>query len=346
MKYPSIREEELKNKVAADYFWIYDTSRIIGNIDFCVQMQQEAPTLFERESLLWAEAKQGQSDVYVSLAQLVLTIGKARTFDRYLPPPFLGAFDGEKIAFVPYADISDIFYINDFNWNVTPSNHATREFGLVRDRVKTIFDSEALIYRFGADDRELTRFIKENFLESKRGLLKTRIDKSNFMVIYNKWLADVKPSIGVDWEKAKKAGIIDGDFYLADLLSQDNETLREKLFVLLKHDHYELDRITEDSGLFRSSRTDFKDKQKAHKPVLEPLPPPTARGLLGLHHKQARPTRAARRTRTQRILLHAPAMGGPLPAIPGRRAGDRLARRVLRLGLCRWHGQPAGWPDQ
>ena len=35
--YPStIREEELKNRVAADFFGAYDCTRIVGNIDFCV----------------------------------------------------------------------------------------------------------------------------------------------------------------------------------------------------------------------------------------------------------------------------------------------------------------------
>lgn len=34
MKYQNIREEELKNKIAHDYFWIYDCSKIIGNVDF------------------------------------------------------------------------------------------------------------------------------------------------------------------------------------------------------------------------------------------------------------------------------------------------------------------------
>ena len=37
--YPSsIREEELKNKVAADFFGAFDCTRIIGNVDFCVAM--------------------------------------------------------------------------------------------------------------------------------------------------------------------------------------------------------------------------------------------------------------------------------------------------------------------
>jgi hypothetical protein len=264
MSYPTVREEELKAKVAADYFWLYDCTRIIGNVDFCVQAHQSGPALFERESLLWAEAKTGKSNLYYSLAQLILTIGKARTFDKHLPPPFLGAFDSERIAFVPYGEVSEIFYINDFNWNVTPSSHTTREFGIVLEKVKSILDREALIYAFGADDRELRRFIRQNLAESKRGIQKTRIDKNNFMVIYNKWLAAVKPSIAVNWDMAKKSGIIDGDFYLADLLSQDNETLKEKLFVLLHHDHYELDRQVNAAGLFSSSRTDFNDRQVAH----------------------------------------------------------------------------------
>ena len=35
MPYQNIREEELKNKVARDYFGDFDCTRIIGNVDFC-----------------------------------------------------------------------------------------------------------------------------------------------------------------------------------------------------------------------------------------------------------------------------------------------------------------------
>ena len=56
----------------------------------------DAPTT-EFQSLLWAEAKRGiVGDIYKPLVQLVLTIGRARTFDTYLPPPFLGVFDARK----------------------------------------------------------------------------------------------------------------------------------------------------------------------------------------------------------------------------------------------------------
>jgi hypothetical protein len=264
MKYQNIREEELKNKVAQDYFWLYDCTKIIGNVDFCVCMYQSQKELFEQESLLWAEAKKGSSDIYYSLTQLILTIGKARTFDKYLPPAMLGAFDGEKIAFIPYNDIHEVFYINDFNWNVTPSNYATKEFKLIYEKVKAVIDSKALLFNFLNDDRELKQFIRRNFIVGKFGLTKTRIDKNNFMVIYNKWLQNVKPTIAVNWDAAKKSGIIDGDFYLADLLSQENNTLKEKLFVLLRHDHYELDRKIDETGMFSRKQADFTDQQVAH----------------------------------------------------------------------------------
>ena len=264
MKYLNMREEELKNKVAQDYFWIYDCTKIIGNVDFCVRMHQSQPELLEQESLLWAEAKTGVSDVYNSIVQLILTIGKARTFDKFLPPPMLGALDGEKIAFIPYNEIHDIFYQNDFNWNVTPSDYTTKEFKQIHTKVKKIIDQEALLFNFDKDDKELQKFIKANFVVGKFGLTKTKIDKNNFMVIYNKWLQAVKPTIAVNWDIAKKSGIIDGDFYLADLLSKENNTLKEKLFVLLKHDHYELDRKISESGLFSHSSTSFSDKQIAH----------------------------------------------------------------------------------
>jgi hypothetical protein len=265
MRYPkNIREEELKNKVGHDYFWLYDYTRIIGNVDFCVAMLSSESGLFEQESLLWAEAKTGISDINNSITQLILTIGRARTFDKYLPPAFLGAFDAEKIAFIPYSDIHDIFYQNDFNWTVTPSDYSTREFKQIHTRVKEILDVKALLFDFENDNKELKHFIKNNFVVSKFGSTKVRIDKNNFMVIYNKWLKDVKPTIDVKWDLAKKTGIIDGDFYLADLLSSNNETLKDKLFVLLKSDHYILDRKVDEAGIFSSKQTNFTDGQRAH----------------------------------------------------------------------------------
>lgn len=94
MKYNNIREEELKNKVGADFFADFDTTEIPGNIDFCVKHKQQG--LFKHEGnlnndtpLLWAEAKTGNYDTITMFVQLILTIGKARTFDKTLAPLFL-----------------------------------------------------------------------------------------------------------------------------------------------------------------------------------------------------------------------------------------------------------------
>lgn len=135
MRYKNILEEELKIKVGQDFFAGFDCSRIIGRVDFCVlpkQKDRNQSHLFGEHSLLWAEAKKGDFDTVAMFVQLILTIGKERTFDKNLPPAFLGAFDFRKMAFVPYNSIQDIFYLNDFNWNVTPSNHETKEFKLIR----------------------------------------------------------------------------------------------------------------------------------------------------------------------------------------------------------------------
>lgn len=260
----NIKEEELKNKVARDYFADYDSTRIIGNIDFCIAIPQKEGD-FETESLLWAESKRGnKKDIYESFVQLILTIGKARTFDNFLPPKFIGAFDTEKIAFLPYNNIIDVFYQNDFNWNVTPSDHETKEFRLLYDKVKDNIECEILPYRFGADDKELHSFIKKNFTFNRKKLSTIRINKNNFTHIYQKWLAEVKPTIAIDWEIAKKEGLIDADFYLADILSEHNVSLREKLFVLLRQDRYVYNIQRKQTGAMSFDSVDFNDNQKKH----------------------------------------------------------------------------------
>ncbi|MCL2041121.1 MAG: hypothetical protein FWG84_03655 [Bacteroidales bacterium] len=259
MKYSNIREEELKNKVEQDFFGKFDCTEIIKNIDFAVK---DGETY-----LLWAEAKRNRDDILAMLAQLVLTIGKARTFDEILPPPFLGCYDNEKIAFVPYSEVQDIFYQNDFNWKVAPSDHETREFKQIYAQIENVIQAapwQTYIFDFERDEKELKRFIRENFVVGKTETSKIRIDKNNFITIYNKWIDAVKPTIVADWDLAKKAGIIDGDFYLADLLSIENETIGEKLHVLLKTKYYEFDKKRLETGFFTIDRADFNDNQKAH----------------------------------------------------------------------------------
>ena len=260
----NLREEEIKNKVAVDYFNDFDWTKRIGDVDYCIAVPTDDNELFEQESLLWAESKRGNKfDIYESFVQLILTIGKARTFDKHLPPAFLGAFDAEKIGFLPYYKIADIFYVNDFNWNVTPSNHDTNEFKLLYDKVKDILDNETLVFNYVEHDKDLRLFIKNNFVVGKSELSKIEVNKNNFIFVYNKWEKEVKPTIAIEWDAVKSRGILDADFFLADLLSEHNTTIKENLYVLLLNENYELDRRYKD-GLFDSSKAFFSDKQKAH----------------------------------------------------------------------------------
>lgn len=245
MRYQNIREEELKNKVGADWFKQFDTTEILGNIDFTVFPQQD--NLFGRTPLLWAEAKTGNFDVATMFVQLIITIGKARTFDKTMPPAFLGAFDFKKIAFVPYINIQDIFYINDFNWNVTPSNHETKEFQLIKQRIEATLKQNTYVYDYEKDEKELQAFIKNNVAKATT-TNKLKIDKNNFIPIYLRWLEIVKPTINVDWDALKKANILDSDFYLADLFVDDKDTqnieddlsIRDNLFVVFQNEGYKI----------------------------------------------------------------------------------------------------------
>lgn len=245
MKYKNIREEELKNKVGNDWFKHYDTTAILGNIDFTVFPMQD--NLFGRTPLLWAEAKTGKFDVATMFVQLILTIGKARTFDKTLPPAFLGAFDFQKIAFVPYINVQDIFYLNDFNWNVTPSNHETKEFQLVKERIEKILSQHTYVFDYEKDAKELEAFIKNNVAKATT-TSKLKINKNNFIPLYLRWLEVIKPIINVDWDALKKANILDSDFYLADLFVDDKDTqnieddltIRDSLFVVFENQGYKI----------------------------------------------------------------------------------------------------------
>ena len=245
MKYKNIREEELKNKVGADWFKSFDTTEILGNIDFTVFPKQD--TIFGRTPLLWAEAKTGDFEVTTMFVQLVLTIGKARTFDKTLPPAFIGAFDFKKIAFVSYISIQDIFYLNDFNWNVAPSNHDTKEFKLIKDRIEATLKQNTYVYDYQKDEKDLKIFIANNIANSTE-ISKIKIDKNNFIPIYLRWLEIIKPNIDVNWDDLKKANILDSDFYLADLFIDDKDTnkidddssIRDNLFVVFQNQSYKI----------------------------------------------------------------------------------------------------------
>lgn len=247
MKYKHVqREEELKGKVGKDWFGQFDDTRILGNIDFCVSPKKQLNEN-EQESIVWAEAKTKVVDIFTMFAQLILTIGKERTFDRHLPPIYLAVFDFQKIAFVPYEIIQDLFYTNDFNWNTTPSNHETKEFAAIKSKISAFLSIESLEFDFEVNKVELEFFIRNSLLKSNRNS-KIKIDKNNFVSVYLRWLVQIKPLIHFDWALAKKENILDSDFFLADIFvddkgtndSLDDTTIKEDLFVFYKDGHYEI----------------------------------------------------------------------------------------------------------
>ena len=249
MKYSNIREEALKNKVWADFFAHFDTTDIPWNIDFCVKSKQVDLFSWQTAPLLRAEAKTWDYDIPEMFTQLILTIWKARTFDKTLPPAFLWAFDFKKIAFVEYLEIQDIFYENDFDWTVTPSNHSTKEFKKVYQRIENILKRKTWTFDYEKDEEKLKDFIK-NVIWKTGSTAKIRINKNNFLPIYLRRLEIVKPQIDVNRDDLKKNNILDSDFFLADLFVDDrwtdvitdDESVKNDLFVTFEDSGYKISR--------------------------------------------------------------------------------------------------------
>lgn len=271
----TIREEELKLKVAKDWFDNYDTTQIIDNIDFAVAIQPNGNELFkETEYLLWAEAKKGsKQNIYDSVVQLIFTIGKGRINEKHMPPKYVGAFDAEKIAFIPYNAIMEVFSQTDFNWNVPPSDHSTKEFHLLKTLVRhaleqsTLEDgNEAYKFDYVENRKELKLYISSNFKTDNKTNRGMRITMNNFVAVYNQWRKEVMPTIAIDFNAAKKDGLLDSAFYLADLMSgKDNHTILDKLKVLLRRNKYILVNGKNKVGLYNFNEVVFKDNMQAHK---------------------------------------------------------------------------------
>lgn len=260
----NLREEEIKKRVADDFFAQFETSHILGNVDFCVSVQDGLglTTDSDIQSLLWAESKKGnKEDINESFVQLILTIGKEKTNEKYMPPSYLGAFDAEKIAFIEYHKILHIFSQNDFNWNVTPSNHETKEFRQLYSLCEKIIDEEKTIFKFDTDEKELKEFIKTNLKSGKNE--KIQVTKNNFIAVFNKWCDEVMPDIQMNWEQAKKVNIFCGDFFLADLINDTTKTLYEKLDVVFSDGKYRFQReIDKLLGTEMSKTTQLKSVKK------------------------------------------------------------------------------------
>lgn len=269
------REESLKIAVSRDYFSKYIYKQL-GNIDFVIAKNnlKNGQSFLSDEyaegtlkSILWAEAKLGTNhDIYESFVQLILTIGKEKTFEKYLPPKFIGAFDAEKFAFIEYHKIQDVFYQNDFNWNVTPSNHETKEFKQLYNLCKNILEDNSILFFYDKDEKEFKDFINLNFKSDNEITEKISVTRNNFTFVFQRWLEKVKPTIEIDdWDLANKEGIMSADFFLADLISDNNMSIKDNLNVVLKQKEYYYNKERKRIGGFSFDTVGFNDKQKAHK---------------------------------------------------------------------------------
>lgn len=264
MSYSKTREEEIKNRIRDRFFKEYDATPILGDIDFAVTLRQDnGHDFFDREFFLWAEAKSGiKEDILASFVQLIITIGKARTHEKLLPPRFLGAFDAEKIAFIEFHNIMDVFYQNDFNWNITPSDHDTREFHKLYDLLHDQLSQQIFLFYFDKDEKELHRFIRANFKQGKQRTDAVNITKNNFLFVFQRWVEEVKPFIDVNWEDVPSTSVV--DFFYADLISRNDYTLREELAVVLRGNHYKILQDFLKGGTPLFSEASFTDNMTAY----------------------------------------------------------------------------------
>lgn len=245
-------EEDIKTQI--EHLFFKDCVVEKNRLDFAVSDKKG-------HALYWAESKKGLYDKWLMLAQLFLTI-KPRIDKAELPPNFIGCFDARDITFVEFHNVQDVFQTNDFNWNERPSAVSLKTAA----KVKRILNGKEITFRWGEDKDAVKEFIKRNLFRAFNDLLSysgisgfIQITKNNFVQVFDRWSRDVLPSIAIPPEMLKH-GIMPRDFYLADLLSEKNKTISDKLKILLNYDAYECQL---EKGLF--NKICFKDKGVAHK---------------------------------------------------------------------------------
>ncbi|GAA9673020.1 hypothetical protein HpVH120_13310 [Helicobacter pylori] len=258
--FSNLNEEPLKSQIKAEFFkdkkFLYSGDKI----DFMLSYKHPNATL----PILWGEAKRGNfDDLDKAFTQLLLTIGKHRLYTHHTPP-YLCAFDAFRMEFIAFDDtITSFFYKSDIDFSIPPSNHNTEGFKRALDVFKAMCKSHKFVFDFKTQSQECKEFI-ENNLNSSHLLNKIQIDKNNFFTIYQKWFEAVKPTIDIDWEVAKTKGILDADYYLADLLSDGDKTIIEKLQTILSSSYYKLKRGVNELGKIDFMEVSFTDGQQTH----------------------------------------------------------------------------------
>ncbi len=261
LDFSNLNEEPLKSQIKAEFFkdkkFLYSGDKI----DFMLSYKHSNATL----PVLWGEAKRGDfDDLDKAFTQLLLTIGKHKFYTHHTPP-YLCAFNAFRMEFIAFDDtITSFFYKSDIDFSITPSNHNTEGFKHALDAFKAMCKPHnKSVFDFKNQSQECKEFIKSH-LNFSHLLSKIQIDKNNFFTIYQKWLEIVKPTIDINWEVAKTKGILDADYYLADLLSDGDKTIIEKLHTILRSSHYKLNRGVNELGKMDFMEVGFTDGQQAH----------------------------------------------------------------------------------
>jgi 16S rRNA G966 N2-methylase RsmD len=269
-KYKVSGEHQLRSLVFDDYFkskgiaWEQE----IEKIDFIVTEKRGVKNKGggSERHYLWMETKKSPTDKYIMLTQLLLTIKTPYDNNMYIIPNYVGCFDNEKIIFVPTNLITGILHDSDVKWNIAPNDSKNEYFLKLNNKLKyAIFNNkEVKEFQFGTQDEEIKNFIKENILKGETEN-KFEITEHNFDRIYLKWAEKVKPSILVNWDEEKKNGLLDGDFYLADLLSRDDLSIKNRLLIVLQNNYYQITKMVKKTKFLPDDdKYFFKDKQKAY----------------------------------------------------------------------------------
>ena len=216
------REEEVKD-IFQNYFNLGNVG--LGAIDLSLPY-------------IYFEAKHEETDIYRMLAQLILTIH--RDSDKIDFPEYIGGFDNVKCGFTEFDPLYQaLSTASDMNWLQTPSAVDTRTVDLVRK----FAEGKVSLYRYETDTRELKSALSKIIAgHGLRGqILQQKINANNFVSVFMKWQKELGENIrGINSEYNKKVVITPGDFYLADLLSEDNESIPEldKLKILRSGNGY------------------------------------------------------------------------------------------------------------
>ena len=276
-----IREEEVKNILREDFFKDYDATPILGDIDFAVTLKTTGEELFDKEFFLWAEAKRNPKEELIdSFVQLVITIGKAKTHEKLLPPYYLGAFDNEKIAFIEFHNIIGALYNSEINWNVPPSDHKSDTFLQLRSILKDTLAGGMSVFKIKKDEKALRKFISNNFRLGKEKTSRINITRNNFMFVFQRWVEEVKPSIAVEWADVPSTSVV--DFFYADLISRDDYTRSEDLAVVLRGDRYKILQQILKSGTALFSEAFFNDQKIAYRQFWNKYERPPRKDYLGV----------------------------------------------------------------